>query len=80
MKIAQFQLKNDQGRMILFTIFLESQSHLVNFERVIIVFFPLLTFYSVGVFFSHFLRKKEHCIGQSQYSVNVYQHCKVSRQ
>ena len=58
MKIGQFQLKNDQGRMILFTIFLES--HLVNFERVIIVFFLLFTFYSVGVFFLIFYAKKKN--------------------
>jgi len=55
MKIAQFQLKNDQGRMILFTIFLES--HLVNFERVIIVFSFVDILLSWRIFFS-FLRKK----------------------
>ena len=79
MKIAQLQLKNDQGRMILFTIFLESHLVLVIWN-VLLLFFSFVDILLSWRFFSHFLRKKEHCIGQSQYSVNVYQHCKVSRQ
>lgn len=60
MKIAQFQLKNDQGRMILFTIFLES--HLVNFERVIIVFFLCWHFTQLAYFFLIFTQKEHYII------------------
>ena len=64
MKIAQFQLKNDQGRMILLTIYMES--HLVNFERVIIVFFLCWHFTQLAYFFLIFYAKKNIALVSTQ--------------